>query len=207
MDRIVLATRNPGKVAEMRPLFAGLGLETFSLSDFPGLPEVEETGLTFEENALLKARAVSAATGLVALADDSGLEVDALGGAPGVHSARYSAEPGRPATPERNNAKLLEAMRDVPDAKRSIRFICVMAVCAPHNAECLVTRGAWEGRLNRELVGAGGFGYDPLFFDPELNLSAAQLTREQKNQRSHRGKAACALRQAWPDFLEKLNKL
>ncbi len=196
---VVLATRNKGKVAELSVLLGPFGLVVAGLDAFPQLGEIEETGATFAENALLKAAAVSGATGLVAVADDSGLEVDALGGAPGVYSARYSEEPDKPATDGRNTAKVLAAMRGVPDGERSARFRCAMAAVAPDGRR-VVAEAAWEGVLARAPAGANGFGYDPVFFDPELGLTAAEMSPEEKNARSHRGKACRKLLALWPAF-------
>jgi XTP/dITP diphosphohydrolase len=195
-EAIVLATRNAGKIKELHALLGGFGLAVLGLADFPHIAEVEETGTTFEENALLKAVAVSQASGLVALADDSGLMVDALSGAPGVYSARYS---GPDATDARNNAKLLEALAAVPEARRGCKFVSVVAAVAP-NGERALARGEWLGRVLTEARGSGGFGYDPLFFDAELGKSAAELTPAEKNARSHRGRALRALLELWPDF-------
>jgi len=194
--RIVLATRNAGKIKELNDLLAGYGLTVLGLTDFPEIGEIEETGATFAENAALKARTVAQATGLVALADDSGLVGDALGGAPGVYSARYS-DPG--ATDARNNEKLLDVMKDVPEAKRGCRFVSLVAAIAP-NGEEILAEGRWEGRVLSAPRGNGGFGYDPLFLDSELNQSAAELSREDKNARSHRGRALRALLQGWSEF-------
>jgi len=185
MKRIVLATRNQGKVRELQAMLAGLDIEVLGLDRFPGIGEIPETGDTFEENARIKARAVSLATGLTALADDSGLAVDALGGAPGVYSARYS---GENATDAANNEKLLAAMKDVPDALRGCRFVSVVAALAPDGRE-LLFRGEWPGMLAHEPRGRNGFGYDPLFVDQETGLSAAEMSPEEKNTRSHRGRA------------------
>lgn len=196
---IVLATRNKGKIAELAVLLGPFGLEVLGLADFPRIGEIEETGATFAENALLKACAVSAATGLVAVADDSGLAVDALGGAPGVYSARYSEEPGLPATDERNVHKLLAALAQTPPERRTARFRCCMAACTP-DREQLTAEGAWEGALAQKPAGHNGFGYDPIFIDPESGLTAAQMNPADKNARSHRGKAAAALLNAWPAF-------
>jgi len=200
--RIVLATRNAGKIKELNDLLSGYGLTVLGLSDFPQIGEIEETGATFAENAALKARTVAQGTGLVALADDSGLVVDALGGAPGVYSARYS-DPG--ATDARNNEKLLDALRNVPEAERSCRFVSLVAAIAP-NGEEILAEGRWEGRVLTAPRGNGGFGYDPLFLDPELNQSAAELSREDKNARSHRGRALRALLQGWPEFWARASK-
>lgn len=196
MRAVVLATRNPGKIAELSALLAGFHLEVKGLDAFPGIGEVPETGDTFAANALEKARTVAALTGLVAVADDSGLEVDALGGAPGVHSARYA---GEKATDAANNARLLAALAGIPAGRRAARFCCVMAAAAP-GGETLTAQGAWEGGIALEPAGRGGFGYDPLFFDPVLGRTAAQLSREEKNAVSHRGRALRALLAAWPGF-------
>jgi len=172
------------------------------LGDFPEIGEIEETGTTFAENSLLKARTVAQATGLVALADDSGLEADALDGAPGVYSARYS---GEGATDEKNNLKLLDVLKDVPDAARGCRFVSVVAAVAPNGAE-LLAEGRWEGRVLHAPRGSGGFGYDPLFLDLELGRSAAELTPAEKNARSHRGRALRALLADWPDFWARASR-
>lgn len=193
---LVLATRNSGKIKELEALLSGFGFAVLGLAAFPDIGEIEETGTTFAENALLKARAVAQATGLVALADDSGLAVDALSGAPGVYSARYS---GQDATDEKNNQKLLDALKDVPEAGRGCRFMSVVAACAPNGAQ-LLAEGRWEGRVLASPRGAGGFGYDPLFLDLELGKSAAELAPAEKNARSHRGRALRALLADWPDF-------
>lgn len=196
MGAVVLATRNKGKIAELSAMLEGFHLEVRGLDDFPEIGEIEETGTTFEANALIKAQAVAEATGLVAVADDSGLEVDALDGAPGVYSARYSGENATDAT---NNAKLLDALADVDDEARSARFRCVMLACAP-NGEQLVASGAWEGSIARAPKGDQGFGYDPLFVDSESGRHSAELSREEKNARSHRGRALRELLSHWTEF-------
>jgi len=193
---LVLATRNSGKIKELEALLSGLGFAVLGLSAFPDIGEIEETGATFTENALLKARAVAQATGLVALADDSGLAVDALSGAPGVYSARYS---GQGATDETNNLKLLEALKGVPEQRRGCRFVSVVAACAPNGAQ-LLAEGRWEGQVLSSPRGTSGFGYDPLFLDLELGKSAAELAPAEKNARSHRGRALRALLDGWPNF-------
>jgi len=200
--RIVLATRNTGKIKELEALLAGFGLSVLGLDSFPDIGEIEETGATFAENAALKARTVAQATGLVALADDSGLVVDALSGAPGVYSARFS---GEGATDEKNNQKLLAVLKDVPEAERGCRFVSVVAAIAPNGAE-LLAEGRWEGRVLSAPRGGGGFGYDPLFLDFDLGQSAAELSREAKNARSHRGNALRALLTRWPDFWARAAK-
>lgn len=198
-NTVVLATRNKGKVAELEALLAGYGLHVVGLDAFAHIGEIEETGTTFAENARLKARTVAQATGLVALADDSGLAVDALSGAPGVYSARYS---GENATDAANNAKLLDALKDVPESGRGCRFHSVVAAHAPNGAEALA-EGRWEGRVLEHPRGSGGFGYDPLFLDLELGKSAAELAAAEKNARSHRGQALRALLNDWPAFWAK----
>lgn len=190
---LILATRNQGKVRELRDPLARFGFDVQSLPE--DFPEIEEKGTTFEENALIKARAVAEALGVAAAADDSGLEVDALGGAPGVYSARYSED--WPAVEgeskdERNNRKLLAELEGVPAEKRTARFRCCMALVIPGGEEIVVS-GAWEGSIGFKRAGANGFGYDPLFIDPELELTGAELTREAKMVRSHRGKALAKL--------------
>lgn len=202
MQSIVLATHNQGKVAELKALLADFPLEVQGLDAYPHIGEIPETGDTFEENALLKAETVARLTGRIAVADDSGLAVDALGGAPGVLSARYS-DPG--ATPARNNAKLLEELSGVEPEQRTARFVCVMAAATP-NGETLLARGEWEGRITRSLRGSGGFGYDPVFFDPEAGITAGQMEPAFKNGRSHRGKAMRALLAEWPAFLSRVQK-
>jgi XTP/dITP diphosphohydrolase len=194
--RLVLATRNQGKITELRALLSGLGVTVLGLGEFSEIGEIEETGTTFLENARLKARAVCRATGHISLADDSGLCVDALDGAPGVYSARYA---GHGATDAANNAKLLAAMAEVPEDRRGCRFVCVMVAAAPDGRE-LTAEGVWAGRLAVQPLGQAGFGYDPLFFDPELGRTAAELSSREKNARSHRSKALASLVAGWPDF-------
>lgn len=188
---LVVATGNAGKVAELKTIFADLPLTLRLQSEFSVTP-AEETGLTFVENAILKARAVAAQTGLPALADDSGLAVDALGGAPGIYSARYAGGGGDSA----NNRKLLEAMSAVEDGQRGARFVCTLVLLRhAEDPVPLIAQGSWEGTILSAPRGKGGFGYDPLFLDPELGLSAAELAREEKNRRSHRARAAQQLLQ------------
>jgi XTP/dITP diphosphohydrolase len=184
--RVVLASLNPGKAREVGQLLAGSGLEVVSQAAL-GVPEAAETAPTFVENALLKARHAAQLSGLPAIADDSGLAVDALGGAPGIYSARY-AGPG--ADDAANNRKLLEALAGLSDAARTARFICVV-VYLRHAADPvpLICEGVWRGRLLEAPRGANGFGYDPLFLVPELGVTSAELPPEQKNRLSHRGQA------------------
>jgi len=202
LQTVVLATSNKGKIAEFNELFKDFGFEVKGLDQFPEIGEIPEPGETFLENAIIKAQTVANLTGLVAVADDSGLEVDALGGAPGVYSARYS---GEDATPAKNNAKLLKALEGVAQEKRTARFVCVMVAATPDNIR-IQSRGDWDGQIAFELSGDQGFGYDPLFFDPELDCVAAKMSRETKNARSHRGKALRALMEQWPEFQKKINK-
>jgi XTP/dITP diphosphohydrolase len=196
---IVLATRNQGKVVELRELMAGFGETILDMTAFPDVPDVDETETTLEGNARRKARLICSATGLIAVADDSGLEVDYLGGAPGVYSARYSSEPGLPATDAGNMAKVLRKLKGVPWEQRTCRFRVVLAVYAPHGQQAIFS-GVWEGYVAEEPKGDQGFGYDPIFFDPELGRHAAEFSGEEKNRVSHRGKALRALLTAWPEF-------
>lgn len=184
--KIVLATHNLHKVQELKALLEGEPIEVLSLEDIPDLPDVEETGVTFTENALKKAREICEVTGLPALADDSGLEVDLLNGAPGVYSARFS---GPQATHEENNRKLLELLQDHPDPQeRTARFKSVIALVMPDGREQVV-EGCAEGFILTELRGQEGFGYDPLFYVPEYDGTFAELPLATKNQISHRGRA------------------
>jgi XTP/dITP diphosphohydrolase len=190
MSRIVLASNNPGKVREFNELLAGAHIQVVPQSEY-GVPEIEETGLTFVENAILKARNAATHTGLPAIADDSGLEVDALQGAPGIYSARYA---GAGAGDAANLHKLIEALRDVPEAQRTARFQCLM-VYMEHGLDPtpLIFQGSWEGRILFAPRGDNGFGYDPVFFVPERNCSSAELPPDVKNRLSHRGQALRAL--------------
>lgn len=183
--RIVFATRNRGKVKELAELMADTGLEFLSLTDLPGAPEVIEDGDTFEANAAKKAREIAAWSGMVAVADDSGLEVDALDGAPGVRSARFS---GEHASDQENNDKLLRLLADVPRERRSGRFVSAIAVATP-DGRVETVRGTCEGIIGTAPRGAGGFGYDPLFVVPEYDQTYAELDLATKNLISHRGRA------------------
>lgn len=182
---VILATRNEGKVEELRALLEGMSVKLTSLADHPEVPKTVEDGDTFLANARKKAHEVAKATGQWALADDSGLTVDALGGAPGVISARYAGKDGDHAA---NNQKLLEEMKDVPEGKRQAAFVCCMVLASPDGEEWDV-EDRCEGEIAFELTGSGGFGYDPLFFVPQFGKTMAELTMEQKNGISHRGKA------------------
>lgn len=208
---VVLATHNQGKIRELAEPLRALGVELVGLDAFPEIGEIEEDGTSFAENALIKAISVAEATGLVALADDSGLEVDALDGRPGVWSARYAddLEPIQGESRDRRNMrKLLMEMKDVPEDMRTARFVCCMAAVAPgclEPDEMLVVQGVWDGRILFEPVGDNGFGYDPVFLDLEKGTSAAELTREEKNSKSHRGAAVRQIVAAWQGWMASLN--
>ena len=190
MNKIVAGTRNAGKVREIRQALAELPVEVSGIPD-EGLADVEETGVTFSENAILKARYYALHTGEYCLADDSGLEVDALDGAPGVYSARYS---GQGATDAANNQKLLLALQDVPPEKRTARFRSVLALAGP-DGSLLLADGTCEGVILTEARGEGGFGYDPLFWMPDQQKTLAEMTLQEKNAISHRGNALKVLKQ------------
>ena len=189
--RVVVATGNKGKLAEIRHVLADMAVELVAQGEL-GIPEAEETGTTFVENAILKARHAARASGLPALGDDSGLCVDALGGAPGLYSARYAGVHGDNAA---NITKLLDALREVPEARRTARFVCVLALLRhADDPQPIVAEGVWEGRVLDAPRGTGGFGYDPVFFDPTRGQSAAELDPALKNRVSHRGQALDLLR-------------
>lgn len=191
MQRLVLASGNPGKLAEFNALLADAGFQVHPQSEF-AVEDAEETGLSFIENAILKARHAARATGLPALADDSGLCVDALDGAPGLYSARYAGTHGDHAA---NIDKLLQEMHDVPDERRGARFVCVLALVRhADDPQPIIAEGLWEGRILHARTGDGGFGYDPVFFSPSHGMSAAGLPREVKHRDSHRGQALVVLR-------------
>lgn len=194
--RIVLASNNPGKVREISRLIADLDLSVIPQGEL-GVPDIEETGLSFVENAILKARNAASHTGLAAIADDSGLEVDALHGAPGIHSARYAGMNGND---QANIERLLRELIDVPETRRTARFQCLM-VYLRHAADPtpIICQGTWEGRVLFAPRGKRGFGYDPVFFVPTHNCSAAELAADLKNQLSHRGQALRKLVAALPN--------
>ena len=186
MKRVVLASGNAGKLKEMGELLAGLDWQVLPQHEL-GVEDVPETGLSFVENALIKARHACRVTGLPALADDSGLIVDALGGAPGLYSARYAGEPGNAAA---NTAKLLDALRDVPAERRTARFYSVIVLLRhAEDPQPLICEGSWEGRVLDAPRGEAGFGYDPVFLDVAHALTAAQMPAKLKNALSHRGMA------------------
>lgn len=186
MKKIVLATGNQGKVREMADLLNDFGFDVVAQSEF-NVSDVAETGTTFVENAIIKARHAAKETGLPAIADDSGLEVDYLNGAPGIYSARYA---GEGASDQDNIDKLLEAMQGVAEEQRSARFHCVLVLMRHENDPTpLICHGSWEGRILTEQSGENGFGYDPVFYVPEEGCASAQLEPARKKQLSHRGKA------------------
>ena len=195
--RIVLASNNAGKVREIGQLLSAQDIEVLPQSEF-GIPEADETGLTFVENAILKARHAAHLASLPAVADDSGIEVDALNGAPGIYSARFA---GIGASDNENLQKLLEELKDVPEAERTARFQCLMVYMRHDNDPTpIICQGTWEGRILIEPRGSGGFGYDPVFYVPTHDCASAELSPEEKNRLSHRGQAirqlVAALKQA-----------
>ena len=202
-DSILIATKNEGKTKEFRQFFDQLGYKVENLNAYPNLPDVAETGLTFEENARLKAETIAELTGKMVLADDSGLKVDVLGGMPGVWSARFS---GPDATDASNNAKLLHELAMVFEQKdRSAQFHCTLVMAAP-GAKSLVVEADWEGYIATAPQGENGFGYDPLFLVGESGQTSAELSLEEKNKISHRAKALEKLVEAFPSWQEELAK-
>ncbi|MGI1671896.1 MAG: XTP/dITP diphosphatase [Neptuniibacter sp.] len=191
INKIVLASGNKGKLKEFSQVLGDLKVEVLPQSEFQ-VSDADETGLSFVENAILKARHAAKATGLPALADDSGLEVDALNGAPGIYSARFS---GPEATDEKNNQLLLDKLQGVPAEQRTARFRCVLAFLRhADDPTPLICQGSWEGLILEQLSGNNGFGYDPLFLVPELEKTSAELVPEEKNKISHRGQAVSLLK-------------
>ena len=196
--KIVLASSNPGKLREISEIFADKPYQLIPQSEFD-VCDADETGLTFVENAILKARHAAKATGMMAMADDSGIEVDYLKGAPGIYSARYA---GEPCDNQANNDKLLDALQGVPIGQRTARFQCVI-VLMRHTLDPtpLICMGTWEGWIVEQETGANGFGYDPLFYVPTHHCTSAELSPETKNQLSHRGQALRELAGKFPQFL------
>lgn len=182
---IIIATKNKGKAKEFKEIFENQGYTIKTLLDFPEMEDIAETGETFAENALQKASALSKKLNTIVLADDSGLEVNALNGKPGIYSARYAGEHGND---EKNNRKLLEELKNVPETKRDANFHCSLAMVGP-NKEALIVEGEVSGRILNEPKGENGFGYDPLFYVPKLEKTMAELTNEEKNKISHRARA------------------
>lgn len=199
INKIVLASGNKGKLKEFSQVLGNLKVEVLPQSEFQ-VSDADETGLSFVENAILKARHAAKATGLPALADDSGLEVDALNGAPGIYSARFS---GPEATDEKNNQLLLDKLQGVPAEQRTARFRCVLAFLRhADDPTPLICQGSWEGRILEQLSGHNGFGYDPLFLVPALEKTSAQLAPEEKNKISHRGQAVSLLKENIKAYLK-----
>ena len=201
MIKLLVATTNPGKFAEVKDFLRQLPLEVLSLSDLATWPKIIEDGATFEENALKKARALAEYSGYLTLADDSGLEVDALNGAPGIYSARYCGEEGND---KKNNEKLMHELRELPEEKRTGRFVCALALCAPKSRDKIewIVRESCEGRIAFALKGENGFGYDPLFFYPSLGKTFGEIDRAIKATVSHRGKALKKLAEMLPSLVD-----
>lgn len=192
----MIGTKNPGKVREIRRVLRGLRIRLYSLNDFPDIPDVKEDGKTFTENALKKARFYANYLKKLTIADDSGLEVEALKGLPGPYSARYA---GEEASAQDNNRKLLKEMEEIPLSKRKAWFRCVLALVSPDGREAIV-EGSCQGRIGLKEVGRRGFGYDPLFYLPQYGKTMAELSIEEKNRISHRGKALRKLRKILTNF-------
>jgi len=197
---VIAATRNKGKAREIREALKGLGLRILTLSDFSDVPEIEEDGKSFIENALKKARFYSKYFGKLTIADDSGLEVDSLKGLPGIHSARYS---GEKASSQENNRKLLNAVKGVPFSKRGARFKGILAMVSPDGRE-VIKEGSCRGKIGFKEKGKRGFGYDPLFLLPKYGKTMAELSLEEKNKISHRGKALRKLRRVIRAFMDEM---
>ena len=197
---MIAATRNKGKAREIREALRGLGLRILTLSDFSDVPEIEEDGKSFIENALKKARFYSKYFGKLTIADDSGLEVDRLKGLPGIHSARYS---GEKASSQENNRKLLNAVKGVPFSKRGARFKGILAMVSPDGRE-VIKEGSCRGKIGFKEKGKRGFGYDPLFLLPKYGKTMAELSLEEKNKISHRGKALRKLRRVIRAFIDEM---
>lgn len=191
MDKIIFATSNPGKMSEIREIMQDLGVEILSMKEAGIEVDIVEDGKTFEENALIKARTIRDLTGCLVLADDSGLVVDALNGEPGIYSARYM---GEDTSYDLKNANIIERLSGMKDRGRSARFVCVIAAAFPDGTE-ETRQGTIEGRIAYEPAGENGFGYDPIFYVPEYGCTTAQLSAEQKNEISHRGKALRAIKE------------
>ena len=197
MKQVVIATKNKGKAKDFESLFQPLGFEVVTMFDVAPDMEIEETGTTFEENAVLKAETLAKELNMIVIADDSGLAVDALGGEPGVYSARYAGDHDD----EANIVKVLENLADVPEEKRTARFMCALAIAGPE-MDTTTVFGTCEGVILEEKRGTNGFGYDPIFFVPELDRAMAELTPEQKGAISHRGNAIRKLAEALPSLLK-----
>ncbi|WNB93232.1 XTP/dITP diphosphatase [Bacillus sp. NEB1478] len=197
--QILIATKNKGKVSEFQSMFDEFGIEVVSLLDMENIPDVEETGDTFEENAILKAETICNKLNIPVISDDSGLEIDALEGRPGVYSARYA---GSHKNDEDNMDKVLKELQSVPNMNRTARFVCALAFARP-GKETFVVKGKCEGEILHERRGTEGFGYDPIFYLPSMNKSMAELTKKEKNKISHRANALMLLR----DFINEEDML
>ena len=199
--KILVATTNPGKAAELETML-DLDVDWLTLADFPGIPDVKEDGTTFTENARKKAIGYASATGLWTIADDSGLVIDMLDGAPGIESARFSGEKDTDRTliDHKNIAKVLKLLKSVPTEKRTARFVCSLCLASP-DQRLIETQGTLEGIITEKEIGQNGFGYDPIFFVPNLKKTVAQLTREEKNAISHRGNAVRKLKPLLEEIL------
>ena len=191
MDKIVFATTNAGKIKEIKEILSDFDVEVASMKEMSITADIEDNGATFEENSLIKARAVSKLTGLPALADDSGLEVDYLNGEPGIYSARYL---GRDTDYDYKNNYIIDKLKEAKGEERSARFVCVISLVLPDGRE-FVKKGVMEGRIGYEIKGENGFGYDPIFFLPEYGKTSAEISAEEKNKISHRGKALSAMKE------------
>lgn len=191
MNKIVFATTNEGKVKEIKEILEGFPVEVVSMKEMNITTDIEENGTTFEENSLIKAREISKLTGLPALADDSGLEVDYLNGEPGIYSARYL---GKDTDYNYKNNYIIDRLKEAEDKERSARFICVISLVLPDGRE-FVKKGVMEGRIGYEIKGENGFGYDPIFYLPEYGKTSAELSSDEKNKISHRGKALRAMKE------------
>ena len=198
MDKIVFATANEGKVKEIKEILKDFPIEVVSMKEMGITADIEEDGTTFEENSLIKARAISKLTGLPALADDSGLEVDYLNGEPGIYSARYL---GRDTDYDYKNNYIINKLSEAQDKERSARFVCVISLVLPDGRE-FVERGVVEGLIGYEQKGENGFGYDPIFYLPEYSKTSAELSPEEKNKISHRGKALSAMKKLIMDLVD-----
>jgi XTP/dITP diphosphohydrolase len=202
VKEVIIATKNPGKAREFEHIFASRGIEVRTLLDFPEIPDVDETGSTFEENAILKAEAVSQALGKMVIGDDSGLMVDELEGRPGIYSARYA---GEQKNDQNNTDKVMSELIGLPEEKRSARFYCALAVAVP-GQETITVSGTCEGRILEEQRGTNGFGYDPVFYVPEKGLAMAELSSDEKNKISHRANALKKLDVVLDSILERAEK-
>ena len=197
--KIIFATTNEGKMKEIRMILSDLNVELLSLKDAGIKVDIEENGTTFEENAIIKAKAICEMTGEIVLADDSGLEVDYLHGEPGIYSARYL---GEDTSYDIKNNHIIDLLAGIPDDQRTARFVCVIA-CAFPDGRTITVRGVIEGRIGYEQKGENGFGYDPILYLPEFGMTSAEITMEQKNAISHRGKALEAMKKELEHYFEE----